>query len=342
MSQNNNNKTEKILIIGPSWVGDMVMAQSLFKVLVERYPGATIDVMAPNWSKSLLERMPEVSGALEMPLGHGQLQIGLRKKLGRSLKSNAYTQAYVLPNSLKSALVPFFAKIPKRIGYIGELRWGLLNDARKLHKKQLTKTVQRFVALAMEKGTVPTEWPYPRLEIDSNLVQTAVVKHQLTTERPILAICPGAEYGPAKRWPESHCAAVAKEKIQQGWQVWIFGSEKDQQVGQEIQQLTGEHCEDLTGKTSMAEALDLMSLAQVVVSNDSGLMHVAAALDKPVVALYGSSDPKFTPPLHDEAKILTLNLECSPCFKRECPLGHLDCLNNLTPDMVLALLPDEA
>ena len=338
---NNNNKTQNILIIGPAWVGDMVMAQSLFKVLVTRFPEAKIDVMAPGWSKSLLERMPEVAGALDMPLGHGQLQLGLRRQLGRSLRGQ-YDQAYVLPNSLKSALVPFFANIPTRVGYVGELRWGLLNDARKLPKKILTKTVQRFVALGLARSAPPPQtWPYPRLVIDPDNANAALDQLKLNAERPILALCPGAEYGPAKRWPEAHFAEVAKQKRTAGWQTWIFGSEKDQPVGQTIQAQVGDGCIDLTGKTSMAQAIDLMSLATAVVSNDSGLMHVAAALDKKIIALYGSSDPHFTPPLHEQADILSLHLDCSPCFKRECPLGHLNCLNNLSPDQVLAKLGDQ-
>lgn len=336
-----NNKTQNILIIGPSWVGDMVMAQSLFNVLLTRFPEANIDVMAPGWSKPLLERMPEVRAALEMPLGHGQLQLGVRRQLGRSLRGQ-YDQAYVLPNSLKSALVPFFADIPQRVGYVGELRWGLLNDARKLNKQVLTKTVQRFVALGLARTEAPPQtWPYPRLLIDPEQAQNAVKQLGLNTQQPILALCPGAEYGPAKRWPEAHFAAVAKQQREAGWQTWIFGSEKDQTVGQSIQAQVGAMCVDLTGKTSMAQAIDLMSLATAVVSNDSGLMHVAAALDKKVIALYGSSDPHFTPPLHDQADILTLNLACSPCFKRTCPLGHLNCLQQLPPERVLEKLGDE-
>jgi heptosyltransferase II len=335
MSESNT----KILVVGPSWVGDMVMAQSLFMVLCEQFPNCEIDVMSPGWSLPLLARMPEVRDGLEMPLGHGQLQLGLRRKLGKSLIEKHYDRVYVLPNSLKSALIPFWAKIPMRTGYVGELRWGLLNDARKLDKKALTKTVQRFVALALEKtSTPPQTWPYPKLTVNDDDVTDALNRMGLNRDKPVLALCPGAEYGPAKRWPEKHNAAVAKVMRDKGWQVWIFGSEKDQPVGEAIQHMVGEGCVDLTGKTSLADAIDLMSLSKIVISNDSGLMHVAAALGCKVIAIYGSSDPGFTPPLHDQAEILTLNLDCSPCFKRECPLGHLNCLNDLSPERVLDIL----
>ena len=152
---------------------------------------------------------------------------------------------------------------------------------------------------------------------------------------PVLALCPGAEYGPAKRWPAAYFAEVAKDRLDQGWDVWLFGSHKDQAVAAEIQQLLGGRCIDLSGRTQLGEAIDLMSLAAVVVSNDSGLMHVAAALGRNLVALYGSSDPGFTPPLNDNARILRLGLSCSPCFQRECPLGHLKCLRDLDPSQVL-------
>lgn len=316
----------------------MVMAQSLFMVLKQQQLGCQIDVLAPAWSFPLLERMPEVTEAIEMPLTHGQFGWELRKTIGKQLQANRYDQAILLPNSWKSALIPFFANIPLRTGFLGEARWGLLNDARKLDKQALTMTVQRFVALATPKNQQSVEYPTPALKIKTSDQQAVIKQFKVDTEKKILALCPGAEYGPAKQWPAKHFAALAKQKIADGWAVWIFGSAKDQMVSEQIKQLAGGTCHDFSGKTSLAEAIDLMSLAEVVVSNDSGLMHVAAALDKKLVAIYGSSDPKFTPPLNTEAKILNLNLECAPCFKRECPLGHTNCLNNILPAQVLAVI----
>jgi heptosyltransferase-2 len=330
----------RILVVGPSWVGDMVMAQSLFKALKQQHPDAVIDVLAPGWSRPLLERMPEVAGAIDMPVGHGRLDLKTRWQLGRTLRRHHYDQAILLPNSLKSALVPFWAGIPKRTGWLGEMRYGLLNDARKLDKSRLTMTVQRFVALAHapDLGAIP-EIPIPNLQVDVTNAQLARATFGLGEgKHPVLALCPGAEYGPAKRWPEAHYGELAREMISNGWNVWLFGSQKDQSVCAEIRSIAGEGCSDLSGRTSLAQAVDLLSLADAVVSNDSGLMHVAAALDRPLVAIYGSSDPGFTPPLNERSKVITLGLECSPCFKRECPLGHLKCLRDIPVARVRSIL----
>jgi heptosyltransferase-2 len=333
-------KAPKILVVGPSWVGDMVMAQSLFITLKQEHPDCRIDVLAPAWSFSLLERMPQVSKAIAMPLSHGQFGLKDRINLGRQLHSEGYDQAIVLPNSWKSAIIPFFANIPLRTGYIGECRWGLLNDARKLDKNVLTMTVQRFVALGLSKDMwwLPPEYPVPAIVIGKDRQQAVIGKFNLTPSAKILALCPGAEYGAAKRWPAEYYAEVARHKIDQGWQVWLFGSDKDKEVATQINQATDWNCTDFTGRTSLAEAVDLMSLAGTVITNDSGLMHVAAALDKKIIAIYGSSNPGFTPPLNSKAQVISLNLDCAPCFKRDCPLGHTQCLTGIKPDRVLDLV----
>jgi len=330
---------QNILVIGPSWVGDMVMAQSLFITLKQYQPHARIDVLAPAWSFPLLARMPEVNQALPMPLKHGHFGLTTRIQLGCRLRSNHYRQAIVLPNSWKSAIVPFFAHIPIRTGYLGEMRWGLLNDVRLLNKNSLRMTVQRFVALGLSADAPqPPYYPLPKLAINSEQQRAVSAKFGLNHGGKILALCPGAEYGPAKRWPSRHFAEIARQMHRLGWQVWLFGADKDTAVAEEINTLSGGVCADLIGKTSLGEAVDLLSLTTVVVSNDSGLMHIAAAVNKKVIALYGSSDPGFTPPLHAEALILNLNLACSPCFKRECPLGHTRCLTDILPEAVLAAI----
>ena len=332
-----SHSADKILVIGPAWVGDMVMAQSLFMVLKQHQPDCQIDVLAPIWSFPLLERMPEVNQAIEMPLTHGQFGLGLRHQLGQQLSKYHYNQAILLPNSWKSALIPFFAGIPKRTGFLGEIRWGLLNDIYPLDKQQLTMTVQRFIALGLQKDQpLLDNYPIPALQVTETNQHAGLDKFQLSTSTKILALCIGAEYGSAKQWPASHYADIATQKIADGWSVWLLGSNKDQAIAEQINQFTAHSCHDLTGQTSLAEVIDLISLSDAVVSNDSGLMHVAAALDKPLVVLYGSSDPTFTPPLNKSAHILSLNLECSPCFKRECPLGHTRCLSDIHPEQVLA------
>ncbi len=331
-----NQLDHSILVVGPSWVGDMVMAQSLFKVIKTNQPDVEIHVLAPAWSEPVLDRMPEVTATIEMPVGHGSLQWRMRRKLGSALKNKCFDQAIVIPGSLKSALVPWFAGISRRTGFVGEQRWGLLNDIRRLDKSALPLNVERYVALGLGKyDSVPNPIPFPDLRINSAEKDAALEKFGLSLDKPLVALCPGAEYGSAKRWPVRHFAEVARQKQFDGWQVWIFGSTKDAEVADEINRLSGNLCIDLCGKTTLGEVIDLMSCARDVVTNDSGLMHVAAAVGCHVIALYGSSSDAFTPPLSDHCDRLNLNLECSPCFKRECPLGHLNCLNDLAPGMVL-------
>jgi len=335
----------KILVIGPSWVGDMVMAQTLFMALKQQDPDVIIDVLAPAWSQPLLHRMPEVNKALDMPLGHGALELGVRRELGVKLRDEGYDQAIMLPNSFKSALVPWFAQIPKRTGWRGEMRYGVLNDVRALDKDAYPLMIERFVALAYPKGAaLDKPLPRPKLEINPTNVSGALSKFFLSSVKPVLALCPGAEFGEAKRWPIDHYATVAQHKINDGWQVWLFGSANDEKVAEQIRQKLAEpsqeHCFNLAGKTALADAVDLMSMAQAVVTNDSGLMHIAAALGRPLVAVYGSSSDQFTPPLSDQARVLRTGIDCSPCFKRECPLEHLKCLKELPADWVLNALEE--
>ncbi|MFQ6022025.1 MAG: lipopolysaccharide heptosyltransferase II [Acidiferrobacterales bacterium] len=329
--------SDNILVIGPAWIGDMVMAQSLFKLLKDRRRHARIDVVAPAWTEPLLARMPEVHESLFLPARHGQLALGLRWQLGRRLRHRHYDQAIVLPDSLKSAFVPFIASAHRRTGFLGEYRWGLLNDIRHLDKKKLPRRVDRYVSLGLKPGEpTPTTIPDPRLTV-SRARALAVLGRlgQEMPKSPVLGLCPGAEYGPTKRWPAVYFAEVANAKLAEGWRVWLFGSNKDAAITAEIQAMTDGRCVDLGGRTSLDECIDLMSLLTAVVTNDSGLMHVAAGLDRELVAIYGSTDPGYNPPLHPHAKILYLNLVCSPCYERECPLGHLRCLRDLKPERVL-------
>ena len=332
----------RILIIGPSWVGDMVMAQTLFQCLKQRHPHCQIDVLAPEWSRPILERMPEVRQALSFPLGHGALELATRRRIGKSL-AGQYDQAILLPNSLKSALVPFFAGIAQRTGWRGELRYGLLNDVRTLDKARYPLMIERFMALGYPAGAeLPKPYPRPSLQIETASRDAALAKFGLSLDRPVLALCPGAEFGEAKRWPSEHYAKVAEIKIREGWQVWLFGSKNDHAVGESIREwlIPGlrEESVNLSGETSLAEAIDLLSCSDAVVSNDSGLMHVAAALNRPLVAVYGSTSPGFTPPLADQVEVVRLGLECSPCFDRTCRFGHYNCLRLLEPEAVASAL----
>ena len=324
-----------ILVVGPSWVGDMVMAQSLFMLLAAREPRPAVDVLAPAWSHELLARMPEVRGAIELPLGHGEIGLRTRRLIGARLRAGNYAQAIVLPNSLKSALIPVFARIPLRTGWRGEMRYGLLNDLRRLDERKYPLMVQRFAALGLPPGAVPAQVPRPRL-----CARAAGAPEPGTLDAPVLALCPGAEFGESKRWPGEYFAAVARTLIARGWRVRILGSDREAALGNEIRAAIAhparERCSNLAGKTSLGEAVDLLAGVTAVVSNDSGLMHVTAALGKPLVAIYGGSSPRFTPPLGDTVRVLRPSAACSPCFERSCRFGHYRCLREQQPEAVVA------
>jgi len=327
----------KTLVVAPSWIGDAVLSHPLLMRLKEADPQGTIDVLGPAWVLPVYKRMPEVAGTLTLPFGHGDLKLGERRRFARTLP--AYDRAVVLPNTLKSALIPWHAGIPVRTGWHGEMRYGLLNDRRALDEEALPLIVERYAALAQPKDeALRRPLPEPRLTVDPAARAAAIARLGLDTSRPIAAFAPGAEYGPAKRWPSRHFARLARDLDARGHAVWLFGSGKDTEVTAQINRLADGLCVDLAGKTSLAEAIDLLSLATRVVSNDSGLMHVAAALDRPMAAIFGSSSPAHTPPLSAKARVISLRLECSPCFARDCPLGHTNCLEKLEPADVLTAI----
>lgn len=328
---------EKILIIGPSWLGDMVMAQALFKTLLQINPDATIDVMAPTWSLSVLERMPEVTNKIELAIPHGKLWLLKRYKLAKNLQQNNYTRAIVLTNSWKSALIPWFAKIKKRTGWIGELRFGLINDIRYLNKKKYISMVSRYIALAYPANyklpnsilnAILSCEITPKLIIDqANLI---VLKNKFNinnslSKSPILALCIDAAFGVAKCWPEEYYISLAEHKIKQNWQVWIFGTKPNLVINNSSNLIF-----NFSGKTSLIDTIDLLSLVDVIVCNDSGLMHIAASFNKKIIAIYGPTSSEFTPPIADCVKIVNKNLKCSPCFARTCPLGHHKCMKEIT------------
>ncbi len=318
----------------------MVMAQSLFKLLKQRDPSVIIDVLAPAWTFSLLKCMPEVTNAIEMPLTHGEVKIRARYRLAKQLRENNYDQAIVLQNSFKSALVPWFARIPIRTGWLGECRHVLLNDVRRLDKKRYPLMIEQFMALGLQAGAVlPATYPYPEFKVAKASQDATLAKLKpVWRGRPVLAMGVGAAFGPAKRWPEDYFAQVASHKLAEGWDIWLFGSKDDRAITEKIMQLTDNQCEDLSGRTELFETIDLLSLTSGVVTNDSGLMHMAAALRKPLIAIYGSTSPAFTPPLSDDAKVFKLDLDCQPCFQRVCPLGHHRCMRELTPDRILSVM----
>ena len=317
-----------ILVIGPSWVGDMVMAQCLFAALRERHPDHAIDVVAPAWAAPLLGRMPEVRARIDAPFKRREAGLAARWRLGRSLKAR-YAKAYVMPGSWKSALVPFFAGIPTRTGYLRELRYGLINDVVALPEALKRKTAEAFFRLARGGS-----FRAPRLDVDTENQAKLLAEHGLTSGG-FAALMPGAEFGPAKRWPAPSYAALARALTAKGLAVALFGSANDAAVTREIA-AAAPGAIDLAGKTRLEDAIDLIAAASVAVSNDSGLMHIAAAVGTPVVAVYGSTSPENTPPLAEHRELVWLELDCSPCHEKTCPLGHMNCLNTLGVDTVLA------
>lgn len=314
------------------------MTEPLLRRLAAR--GERLTVGALPWVAPVYRAMPQVAEVIEFPFAHGGLQLKARRALARQIEGR-FDVAYVLPNSLKSALLPFLASIPKRVGYLGEARVGLLTHRLKNPPKDKRPPMVAFYsALSGETGI---EADQPHLQVDAAQCDAVLGKQGLARDGYYVFV-PGAEYGSAKRWPVQRYAELAR---QLDAPVIVLGSGKEAPLGTEIAALaSGVDCRNLAGTTSLAEAFALIAAARRVISNDTGLMHVAAALDVPQVAIFGSSSPEHTPPLSARAQVLWLKqdpdyqppLDCAPCFQRECPLGHLRCLNDITADRVRTAL----
>ena len=336
MTRSPAGRKSRILIVAPSWIGDTIIAQPLFMRLKERDPGCEIDALAQPWVAPVLRAMPQIASVIESPLRHGRFDLRLRRQLARRLAAGRYDEAIVLPNSWKSALMPFLARIPVRTGFVGESRYGLLNRAHKLDTARLPRQVDRYAQLAQAPGeALRLPLPQPRLMRDAARETATLAALGLAQAEAPIVFCPGAEYGPAKRWPAAYYAELARSLGARSHAIWLLGSAKDASVADDIAAASGGAAVSLCGRTSLVQALDLIGAARLVVTNDSGLMHVAAALGTPLIALYGSSSPDYTPPLSDKAAIIWRKPDCSPCFERECPLGHFRCMMELTPDSVL-------
>ena len=333
-------RTAASLIVGPSWVGDMVMAQALFKLLRQREPERDLDVLAPAWSLPIVARMPEIRAGIAAETAHGEIGLGTRRRIARELRPAGYDRAIVLPRSFKAALIPWFAKIPVRTGFRGETRYVLVNDMRPFDRKVLDQTVKRFVALGLELGeALPDDLPFPALDVSADNQARCIGELGLDTSRPVIAMMPGAEYGPAKCWPLDRFADLAARLDSRGYAVWVLGSGKDHAAGETI--AAGSRALNLCGRTSLEDVIDVLAACEQAVSNDSGLMHIAAAVGIHVHGIFGSSSPKFTPPLTKSREIHEISLECRPCFERECPLGHLNCLNGISVESVFAKIVDK-
>ncbi|MBC08892.1 MAG: lipopolysaccharide heptosyltransferase II [Gammaproteobacteria bacterium] len=298
----------KILIVSPAWIGDAIMAQSLYKILKHARPECRLEVIAPSWTLPVLSRMHEVDDALLSPFNHGELRLKERLYLALKIKKKNYDQAIVLTNSLKSALVPYLARIPIRTSWLGELRYGLINDIRDDSSRYKRLMIERFAALAPGGELISKDAiPFPHLISDDRNIASLGKKNQIDFGREIITFCPGAEFGIAKRWPTYHFSVVIDHYLRLGWNTIILGSDKDSEVAAEIKKRVCEkqtNLFDLTGKTSILDAIDILSISKLVLTNDSGLMHVSAAVGAPLLALYGPTSPTYTPPLSDSARLI--------------------------------------
>jgi heptosyltransferase-2 len=335
----------RILIIAPNWIGDAVMSQPLLAAIKTSYPHAVIDVLATPWVAPVYRACSEVTELIEADLRHGQLQWGLRRALAAQIKKRDYASCYVLPNSLKSALIPWLANIPVRIGYQGELRRFLLTETKaNSPKTQRIPMVEHYANLCAPSRNSDAVIRVPQLIPTASALESARTRLQaagIQTDT-LVVLCPGAEYGPSKRWPAAHFAALAQSilKANPNTSVVLLGSPSDRAIGDAIVSASASQGRifNWCGATLLDEAIAIIGMSSNLVSNDSGLMHIGAALQIPQVAIFGSSDPNHTPPNSVKATIISLHLQCSPCHQRVCPLGHLNCLNQISPERVFAAL----
>ncbi len=328
----------RVLVISPNWIGDAIMAQPLLQLLRRRYPDVVIDILAPGWVAPVWQAMEEVNRVHESGFRHGKLQLKDRMAMARFLRTLNYDQAYILPNTLKFALIPWLARIPRRIGYLGESRYGFLNVIHRDDKRHPRPMMAFYAALIDEPAgdiTGRFESLHPRLHVDEKAIAEVKEKLDLGKDRLTVAFAPGAEFGSAKRWPVSHFSTLAQLIIQRypEARIVLLGSARDNEVCKPIHANVPETV-NLAGKTSLKEAIALIAGVDILVTNDSGLMHMASAFDLPVVALYGSTDYRHTPPFSRQSHIMSLDLPCAPCQKRECPLGHHQCMVELMPRMI--------
>jgi heptosyltransferase-2 len=328
-------RAQRALIVAPQWIGDAVMSEPLLARLAAR--GEQLTVAALPWVAPVYRAMPQVREVVELPFAHSRLDWAARRRVARTLRGR-FDVAYVLPNSLKAALIPWFAGIARRVGYQGEGRYLLLNQ-RLPNVAARAPMVAFYSALA---GAPVPAGDRPRLRFDDAVLRTAA--RAAGVERAAYWVfAPGAEYGPAKCWPAAHYAALARAlQRRHGLPVLLLGSAKETALCEQIAAQAEGACRVLAGTTSLLDAMALIAASRGVVSNDSGLMHVAAAFGVPQAAVFGSTSPEHTPPLNPRARVLwlkeELQLDCAPCFERVCRFGHTRCLTGVSAERVEAAL----
>ena len=323
--------TQKLLIIPQNWLGDIVMSQTLLKKIKSDNPKTSIDILVNSSLKNLVERMPEINKVIILDCNHRELGLFKRLRLAKEIKKSSYDRSIVLSRSLKSSLIPYFAKIPIRTGELGELRYLLINDLKEFSKESRRKTASRYISMYSDNNEELSENYYPSLDSNSENIKNLSEKYDLKKDEKVIIFAPGAAFGPSKMWPVNKFRELGK-KLNNDFKILILGSNNEKSIGNDI--VTNKNMVNLCGKTSIADAVDLMHISKFCVSNDSGLMHLAAATNTKSISIYGSTSPDFTPPLTKNKDIHYKGMSCSPCFEKKCKYGHYNCLVDIHSDDV--------
>jgi heptosyltransferase-2 len=323
-----------IVVRTPNWLGDLVVSTGFLSALLERFPRARVDLIVRRG----FERLPLPHRGEVLPFDKAAQGAGA---FGRALRQRGYSHMFVLPPSFSSAWMAFCAGVPHRIGQRGLGRTWLLRPAlRPRHRPRSVHLLAEYLELlAPWMEARPEQYP-PRLAATPEWIAAHLPPAAAALPPPVV-LAPGAEYGPAKQWPAAHYRALALALAQAGWPCVVAGLPQDRPLGGEI--LAGlAGGVNLCGQTTLPQLVALLARAALVVSNDSGAMHVAAALGRPQIALFGSTNPGWTGPLNPGARVLYRAEPCSPCYARTCRFGHTRCLAELRPEGVtqqaLALL----
>jgi heptosyltransferase II len=323
-----------ILIVPYMWIGDFVRCHSVVKLLKASFPARPVDVLATTLCAPLADYMPELRQAIVVDLPRGRLAFAEQRALAARLRREGYGSALILPRTWKAALAPFLAGIPERTGWFGEWRYGLVNDMR-FGERALPRMVDRCAALALPRGaTALPDWPLPELRVPAAEIAGFRERLGLAAGGRIVALAPGA-VGPAKRWPAASYADLARRLIADGASVWVLGGPAEAPLARIIADV-GPHVSDLTG-TDLRNAIIALAAANVAVSNDSGLLHVAAALGTPSIGIFGPTSRWHWAPLNPLAATIetTTELPCQPCHKPTCRLVHHRCMRDITTEQVL-------
>jgi heptosyltransferase-2 len=334
MNSNSSHQGSPILVVPYMWIGDFVRCHSVIKLLKARFPERPVDVLSTTLCAPLTDYMPGLRRAIVVDLPRSRIAVKEQLALARRLERENYGSALIMPRTWKSALAPFLARIPERTGFVGEMRFALLNDVR-YGERKLPRMVDRCAALALPAAAaLPAEWPLPELNVAPAETEAWRRQHGLSSDRPAVALAPGA-VGPSKRWPASAYATLARRLIADGFAVWIIGGPEEKPLAAEI--IGDTTARDLTGH-DLRNAILALATAAVAVSNDSGLLHVAAALGTPAIGIFGPTSPWHWAPLNALAATIEskTKVECRPCHKPVCRVVHHRCMRDIPPDQVFA------